>query len=105
MSEGLRREAPVHISLAVRRRSHRRLEERLQLRFRGASAYFARALFRLPAHSQLRKAVLRRAVQQGFEAYNRRDFAAFLLYCNSDFEEITPRQLVEVGFEPVYRGH
>jgi ketosteroid isomerase-like protein len=105
MSEELRREAPVHISLAARPRSHRSAEERLRMRFPGASAYFARALFRLPAHSRLRQAVLRRTVQQGFEAYNRRDFAAFFLYYHPDFEDITPRQLVAVGFEPVYRGH
>jgi ketosteroid isomerase-like protein len=105
MSDELLREPPVHISVTVRPRSQRSLEERLRMRYPGAVAYFARALFRMPAHSRLRQAALRRTVRQAFEAYNRRDFAAFLLYCHPDFEEIAPRQLVELGFEPVYRGH
>jgi len=105
VSEELLREAPVPISVSARSRSRRSPEERLGVRFPGVVAYFGRALFRLPARSRLRQSVLRRIVQQVFEAYNRRDFAAFLLYAHSDYEEITPRQLVEVGFEPVYRGH
>jgi ketosteroid isomerase-like protein len=102
---GVKREAAAHMSLAVRARSHRSPEERLGVRFPGAFAYFARGLFRLVARSRLRHALLRRAAQHGFEAYNRRDFAALFLYYHPDFEEIAPRQLVEVGFEPVYRGH
>jgi hypothetical protein len=105
MAEELRRETPGRISLTVRPRSHRRAEERLRMRFPAASAYFARALFRLPVHSRLRKALLRRGVQQGIEAYNRRDFAAQFLGYHPDFEDVAPHQLVEVGFEPVYRGH
>jgi ketosteroid isomerase-like protein len=105
MSEELQQEAPVHICLTVRPRSHRSPEERLRVLFPGAFAYLARVLFRLPAHSRLRQAVFRRTIQQAFEAYNRRDFAAFVMYYHPDFEEITPRQLVEVGFEPMYRGH
>ena len=75
------------------------------MRFPRAFAYLARAPFVLPAHSRIRQAILRRAVQRGFEAYNRRDFAAVVLYYDPEIEETTPRQLVTLGFDPVYRGH
>jgi ketosteroid isomerase-like protein len=101
----MQREAAVHISVAVRPRSSRSPEERLGVRFPRAFAYLARVPFLLPAHSRIRQAILRRAVQHGFEAYNRRDFAAVFLYYHPDIEEITPRQLVALGFDPVYRGH
>jgi hypothetical protein len=72
--------------------------------FPGAFAAFARLLDVLPAQSRLRRAMLRRAAERGCEAYNRRDFAAYVLYYRPDIEEIVPRQLVAIGFDPVYRG-
>jgi ketosteroid isomerase-like protein len=102
---GVKREAVAHMSLAVRPRPRRSPEERLGARFPRAFACLARVPFLLPAHSRIRQALLRRTVQHGFEAYNRRDFEALWLYFQPDFEEITPRQLVELGFEPMYRGH
>jgi len=78
------------------------------LRFPRAVALLARAGWRiyvvLPPRSRLRRAVLRRYIQHGFEATNRQDFeTAFGLY-HPDVESLLPAPMVALGFEPVYRG-
>lgn len=97
----------VRQPLSVAARSRRRLEQQM-FRFPRALALLARAGWRLyralPPRSRLRQAIIRRYIQQGFEATNRRDFeTAFGLY-HPDVESIFPAQAVALGFEPVYRG-
>jgi ketosteroid isomerase-like protein len=98
----------VRQPITVKAHPRRRLEQRLWFRFPRMAAFLVRAGWRLFAllspRSQLRQAIVRRYVQQGFEATNRRDLeAAFALY-HPHVESIFPAQFVALGFEPVYRG-
>ena len=87
----------VRQPVAVRTKSHRRLDERLALRFPGALAVLVRAVLRLPPRSRLRQAWLRLAVRRGYEATNRSDFeAAFALY-HPDVELIPPSGFESLG--------
>jgi ketosteroid isomerase-like protein len=97
----------VRQPIAVKARSRRRLEQHL-FRFPRTVAFLVRAGWRLLSvlspRSRLRQAIVRRYVQHGFEATNRRDFeAAFGLY-HPNVESIVPAQFVALGFDPVYRG-
>ena len=88
----------VRQPIAVGRRSRRRLEERLALRFPGALAFVARTVSQLRPSSRLRKALLRRAVLLVLEASNRGDFeSAFGALYDPDCEFIPPAELVTVG--------
>ncbi len=94
----------VRMPLVLNSDSHRRLEERLGLRFPRARTVLARAILRLPLRSRLRRIMLRRAARLGLEAANRGDFeAAFSVY-HDDIEVTLEPQLVSLGFDPVYRG-
>ena len=94
----------VRQPIAVRPDSHRRLEERLALRFPGALTFLARSLWRLLPRSRLRAVIVGRALQLGLEATNRGDFeAAFALY-HPDVEPIATGKFDALGFDPVYRG-
>jgi ketosteroid isomerase-like protein len=94
----------VRQPITVRADSRRHLEERLALRFPRALALVARAVWRLPPRSRLRRAVIRRAVRLGLEASNRKDFeVAFMLY-HPECKSIFPAQLVTVGSESGTRG-
>jgi ketosteroid isomerase-like protein len=74
----------------------RRLEERLALRFPHLLDFVAGAIGRLP-NSRLRRALFRRVVQTGWEAFNRRDLeAAFLLY-HPDCASTYPPGLATIG--------
>lgn len=97
----------VRQPIAVKARPRRRLEQHL-VRFPRAVAFLVRAGWGLcsllSARSRLRQAIVRRYIQQGFEATNRGDLeAAFGLY-HPHVESIPPAQLVALGFDPVYRG-
>jgi ketosteroid isomerase-like protein len=90
--------------MAVKAHSRRRLEDHLALRFPRAVALVNRAVFRLPPRSRLRQAMVRRAVGLGLEAANRGDLeVAFALYDRDSESNFAP-QLLELGFQPVYRG-
>ena len=90
--------------IALKARPRRGLEERIYLRFPSVVKFVTRALWRLPPRSWPRRAVLLRASRSGFDATNRGDFeSSFMLY-HPDVEHITPPNLVELGFDPVYRG-
>jgi ketosteroid isomerase-like protein len=94
----------VRQPIALKSRSRRGLEERIYLRFPSVVAFVTRAVWRLPPRSRPRRAVLLRAAQSGLDGINRGDFeAAFVLY-HPDTELITPPNMVELGFDPVYRG-
>jgi ketosteroid isomerase-like protein len=94
----------VRQPISLKASSRRRLEERLGLRFPRALAVLARAVWRLPLRSRLRRGVVRRAVVLAWEALNRRDLEVTFALYRPDVEAIFPPQLVSVGFEPVYRG-
>ena len=85
-------------------RARRRLEERLALRYPGASAFLVRAVTRLPPHSRLRRAAIRRAAKLGFEALNRDDVEAALALYHPEVELILPPDYFGLDLEPVYRG-
>jgi ketosteroid isomerase-like protein len=94
----------VRQPMAVATRSRRRLEERLGLRFPGVVAFLGGLVWRLPPHSRLRQAFLRRAATMGCEAANRGDFeAAFVLY-DQQVELVSDSRFIELGFDGVYRG-
>jgi ketosteroid isomerase-like protein len=94
----------VREPITLRASSRRRLEERLALRFPRALASFARAVWRLPLRSRLRRAALRRTMVLSWEALNRHDFEVTFALYDPDTETIFPPKLVSVGWEPVYRG-
>jgi ketosteroid isomerase-like protein len=99
----------VRQPIAVRVHSRRRLEERFSLRFPRAFALLAGAIWwlylLLPPRSRLRQAIVRRYIQHGVEAINRRDFeAAFSLYHPDCRVDLMDERLVALGFEAVYRG-
>jgi ketosteroid isomerase-like protein len=95
---------PVRQPISVSASSHRHLDERLGLRFPAALARFAALIWRLPPRSRLRRALSRRAVKLGIEAYNRGYLDAALAWYHPDVEYITPRQIIPLGFDPIYRG-
>jgi hypothetical protein len=67
--------------LAPKARSRRHLEERLAVRFPRLVALVARAVWRLPRGSRLRRAIVSRVVVYGWAAFNRGDFdVSFALY-------------------------
>jgi ketosteroid isomerase-like protein len=86
----------VRQPIAVRAQSQRRLEERVALRFPRVVPISIRGLLRLPAHSRLRRWLLRRYFRHGLEALNRGDFEAIFCLWGSD-SEFVPIQ--ELGFE------
>jgi ketosteroid isomerase-like protein len=95
----------VRTPLQLREGSRRTLEQHLGVRFPVLAAMSARLLARLPPGSLLRQAVVQRAARVGVDAWNRRDFDAFLVGYRADFEVHQPRELVEAGFaDPCSRG-
>ena len=94
----------VRQPLTLRTQTHRRVEERLALRFPRTLALLARSVFRLPPPSRLRRTFVRRAVQLGFESLNRGDpEPAFALY-HPEVELELPREFVGLGLDPPDRG-
>jgi ketosteroid isomerase-like protein len=80
--------------------SHRRLEERIAVRFPNLAVAVTRALLRLPARSRVRRLVLSRTVQQGVEASNRGDYEAAFLLFHPDMEYLAPAGTVVLGTFP-----
>ena len=95
----------VRKPLSVRARRRRTLEERLAVRFPRLFGLLARAVTRLPPESRIRQAMIRRAVEQGFSATNRRDFDAVLPRYDADVEIAPMPELVALGIAPSYLGH
>jgi ketosteroid isomerase-like protein len=94
----------VRQPLTLRSHTHRRLEERLALRFPRTLALLARSVFRLPPRSRLRQVLVRRAAQLGFEALNRGDVEAAVALYHPDVELIVPKEFVGLGLDPPDRG-
>ena len=91
--------------LTVRPTSRRALEERVALLFPGAAAAISWLVLLLPARSRLRQAALRHNIRQGIEAYNRGDYEALRPAYHRDVELLSEPEVVDLGFEPVYRGY
>jgi ketosteroid isomerase-like protein len=66
----------IPISPDARLPARRTLDERLSVRWPGASAALARVVNRLPARSRLRRALLRRGVLSTWASWNRGDLEA-----------------------------
>jgi ketosteroid isomerase-like protein len=60
---------------------------------------------RLPPHSRVRQALLRRSMRMALEAYNRRDLDVVALGYHPNLEYYPYREFVEAGLaEPCYHG-
>jgi ketosteroid isomerase-like protein len=87
----------------LRTGTHRRLAERLALRFPRGLDLLVKWVQRLPPRSRIRQAVFRRAVRWGFEASNREDQEATFMLYHPDCESLFPTQMATIG-EPGTRG-
>ena len=81
----------------------RTLEQRLAVRFPSLAALWSRLIARLSPASRLRQALLLRAMQSGFEAYNRGDLDVCVLIYHPDVEFQHPEDHA-LGFKRSYRG-
>ena len=96
----------TQLSLPGPRASGRRAaEERLALRFPAAYALLARTWARLPPGFWLRRVMLARSLPRTCAAFNRRDFAAFLLGIDPGIEFRGARDLLGPDQAEVTRGH
>jgi ketosteroid isomerase-like protein len=80
--------------------SHRRLEERIAVRFPNLAVAVNRALFRLPARSRVRRLLLSRTVRLGAEASSRGDYEVAFLLFHPDMEYLAPTGTVVLGTFP-----
>jgi ketosteroid isomerase-like protein len=94
----------VRQPIAVRERSHRRIEERFALRFPRGLAFVARRVFRMPPRSRLRQAILRRSVRVGLEAVNRGDYEAAFALSDPGIELNSPADMIGLGEASVTHG-
>ena len=96
---------PVRVQVRVRDQSTRTLDQRLAIRFPRLSAALARQLFKLPPSSRLRQAMLKRVIQLGAEAYNRRDLEAVVINYDPEIEYYPYREFVDARLaEPSTTG-
>ena len=96
---------PVRQRLRTRELASRSLDQRLGVRFPRLIAGLPALLFRLPPSSRARRAALRRAVELGAAAYNRRDLEAVAVSFAAELEYHPYREFVEAGLaEPCYHG-
>jgi ketosteroid isomerase-like protein len=94
----------VRQRVGMKPRGQRSLEERLRLKFPGAMARLTALIFRLPARSAVRRAVVRRSVLQGVAAANRGDYEAAFAAVGESCETTFPAALATVGVESVMRA-
>jgi ketosteroid isomerase-like protein len=80
--------------------SHRRLEERIAVRFPNLAVAVNRALFRLPARSRVRRLLLSRTVRLAVEASNRGDYEVTFLLFHPEMEYLAPPSTVVLGTFP-----
>jgi hypothetical protein len=91
--------------LRTTERRTRALDQRLLLRFPRLTEAYVRWIGNRPADSRVRRTAIRRGVQLGVEAYNRRDLEAAVVGWDRDFEYRPGRDWVLKGLvEPCYRG-
>jgi ketosteroid isomerase-like protein len=94
----------VRKPLTVDERPSRALSDRLALRFPRLALGYSRLILCLPPTSRVRQAFVWRGTRLGMEAFNRRDVDAAALAGSTAFELHPPREFVQLGFEPCYRG-
>ena len=93
----------VRIPLVSKTRPHRSLEERILVRFPRVARWLRAFLLALPPTSRLRQAILARALQQAYAAWNRRDFDFLVTALDPGYELHTGHVLPEVG--SIFHGH
>jgi ketosteroid isomerase-like protein len=81
-------------------RSHRRLEERIAVRFPNLAVAVNRAWFRLPARWRVRRLLMSRVARRGIEASNRGDYEVAYLPFHPDMEYLAPPGTVVLGTFP-----
>ena len=86
--------------------NERHIEERLALAAPGVFRLFRRGLFRLPPGSTLRRRVLKRFFELGWEAFGRRDAEAALIAFDPRFEfNLFGDRFEGIDFRTRYVGH
>ena len=85
-------------SISWSARPHRGFAERLALRYPRLLASFSRAIWRMPRRSRLRRAVLRRALERGWEGMNRADLDVGLALYHEDVESAFEPGFASLGF-------
>lgn len=96
------RRTPIAASTERRTRT---VDQRLLLRLPQLTEAYVRWIGARPAGSLLRRVAIRRGVQLGVEAYNRRDLEAAVIGWHPDFEYRPGRDWVSKGLvAPCYRG-
>ena len=85
--------------------ARRPLDDRLFVRWPGAYAAFSRAAGLLPPRSRLRRALVRRTVLSGWEAFARGDLDVVLVRVAPDCHLEPPREWTAAGMRSSYRGH
>jgi ketosteroid isomerase-like protein len=86
--------------VAIRPNRHRRMEERVAIRFPAIATFASRRVLRLPLRSKLRRLAVRRAVRLAIEATNRGDIeAAFALWAEDAETDYSP-ELITIGGAP-----
>jgi hypothetical protein len=94
----------VRERIVVRASSRRRVLEQLALRLPRAAQLVSRMVLQFSPRSWLRKMLVRYTFRLAVEASNRGDYEAAFALLPPDYEAIAPPELVDLGFEPVYRG-
>src|SRR5687768_9965195 len=100
---------PVRQVVRSNDRPHRSSEERLIVRMPSLVRLTAPSFGRLPPRSRLRRALMRRRIQQIYGAFNRRDLEVFVLLGNDPEVELHTAKLsgevAPFDLRDVYRGH
>jgi ketosteroid isomerase-like protein len=91
------------LSLRGRSGQTRTVDQRLAVRFPWIVAVWQRLITRLSPASRLRQALMVRAMQSGFEAYNRGDLEVCVLIYHPEVEFRHPEDHA-LGFDVTYRG-
>jgi ketosteroid isomerase-like protein len=95
----------VRTPLRITEGSTRTLDARLIVRFPWLAWLSSHFIARLSPGSRIRRTLMRRSVQLGVEAYNRRDLDVVVIGYRPDLEYYPYREFVEAGLaEPCYHG-
>ena len=93
------------ISTGARLPTRRPFEDRIFVRWPGAWALLAWAGERLPPRSRLRRALVRRTLLSGWEAFVRGDLDLILVRYAPDCYLVPPHEWTAAGMRSSYRGH
>ena len=93
------------VGRGVRPPTRRPFEDRLFVRWPGAWAALARAVEFLPRRSRIRRALVRRTLTSGWEAFVRGDLDLILVRYGPDCYLEPPREWTAAGMRSSYSGH